>query len=388
MATAAGDDVERRRRAVGVLHRLAPAHRASTPEEVADSLVALHSTDPASVYVAIVARTAGDGAPVDAVDRALYDEQTIVRVLAMRRTMWAVPSDAVPVVVGACPTVRRDERRRVTQALGEQGVAADPERYLDVLLADTLAALAELGEALPEELAATVPTLKQTIKLGGDSKWAAEVNLASRAVILLSADGRITRVRPRGSWTSTRHRYAVSCHAGGDPVDPADAQAALAARWLARFGPASVDPLTDLKWWAGWTVGATKQALAAVDLDLATEPDLDDPGAGPWAALVPALDPSTMGWRDRSWYLDPDLVPQLFDRNGNAGPAIWWCGQVVGGWAHRPTGEVATRLLVDIGRDGEAAVEAEAERLQRWLDAAGAVVKPRFPTPLARELAQ
>jgi hypothetical protein len=107
---------------------------------------------------------------------------------------------------------------------------------------------------------------------------------------------------------------------------------------------------------------------------------------GPWAALVPSLDPTTMGWKDRSWYLG-DLGPRLFDRNGNAGPAIWWSGRVVGGWAQRSTGEVVTRLLVDVGRDGTAAVEAEAARLQAWLDASAAVVRPRFPTPLQRELA-
>ncbi|MGH9177765.1 MAG: DNA glycosylase AlkZ-like family protein, partial [Acidimicrobiales bacterium] len=105
----------------------------------------------------------------------------------------------------------------------------------------------------------------------------------------------------------------------------------------------------------------------------------------PWAALVPSLDPSTMGWRDRAWYLG-DLGPQLFDGNGNAGPAIWCDGRLVGGWAHRPTGEVATRLLVDVGSEGEAAVEAQAARLQAWLDASGAHVRPRFPTPLQKEL--
>ena len=93
-----------------------------------------------------------------------------------------------------------------------------------------------------------------------------------------------------------------------------------------------------------------------------------------------------MGWKDRSWYLG-DLGPALFDTNGNAGPAIWWSGRMVGAWAQRTTGEVVTRLLVDVGREGTDAVEAEAARLQRWLDAAGTVVKPRFRTPLQHELA-
>ncbi len=111
------------------------------------------------------------------------------------------------------------------------------------------------------------------------------------------------------------------------------------------------------------------------------EPELaGDPGA----ALLPALDPTTMGWKERDWYLGPHAT-SLFDRNGNAGPTVWWGGRVVGGWAQRQDGEIAYRLLEDVGADAEAAVAAEAESLARWL---GDVrVTPRFRTPLERELA-
>lgn len=109
--------------------------------------------------------------------------------------------------------------------------------------------------------------------------------------------------------------------------------------------------------------------------------------AEPWVALLPSLDPTTMGWKERSWYLG-DLRPHLFRQRGNAGPTIWMSGRIVGGWAQRVTGEVVTRLLVVIGRDGAAAVEAEVARMQAWLDAGGAIVTPRFPTPLQRELSK
>ncbi|MFP5370329.1 MAG: DNA glycosylase AlkZ-like family protein, partial [Actinomycetes bacterium] len=100
--------------AIGVTHRLAPAHRAATPEAVAASMVALHATDPASVHLAVASRTAGGGAPVAAIDAALYDDRTIVRVMGMRRTLWAVPADLVPVVAAACGrTVAADERRKL-----------------------------------------------------------------------------------------------------------------------------------------------------------------------------------------------------------------------------------------------------------------------------------
>jgi hypothetical protein len=113
--------------------------------------------------------------------------------------------------------------------------------------------------------------------------------------------------------------------------------------------------------------------------------DLDPtPRPKPAAALLPALDPTTMGWKERRWYLG-DHAPVLFDRNGNGGPTVWWDGRVVGGWTQRADGEIAYRLLEDVGRDAVSAVESEAERLRDWL---GAVrFSPRFATPLQRELA-
>jgi hypothetical protein len=103
----------------------------------------------------------------------------------------------------------------------------------------------------------------------------------------------------------------------------------------------------------------------------------------PWVALLPALDPTVMGWSGRDWYLG-EHGPTLFDRNGNAGPTVWWDGRVVGGWASRADGEIAVRLLEDVGAEGAAAVEAAAGGLARWLG--GVRVTPRFRTPLEREL--
>ena len=343
--------------------------------------MALHSTDPASVHLAVAARS---DATVADIDRALHDDRSIVRVMGMRRTLWVVPVDLVPVVAGACGrAIAAAERARLVAALEDQRIAARADRWLAELEDETLAALATRGEALTTELTKDVPALKATVRLGGESKWAVDAGLGTRVVLLLSMDGRIVRARPQGSWTSTRHRYAVA-PAASEPMDTADAQAELARRWLAAFGPLSDDPVGDLRWWAGWTVAATKQALAAAG-EVEAPPASDSRG---WAALVPSLDPTTMGWKDRGWYLADDVGRRLFDRNGNAGPAIWCDGAVVGGWAHRPSGEIATAVLADVGRDGAAAIAAEAERLQRWVDTSGAIVKPRFVGPLHKELLQ
>ena len=110
-----------------------------------------------------------------------------------------------------------------------------------------------------------------------------------------------------------------------------------------------------------------------------------DPGveAAPCAVLLPALDPTPMGWKSRDWYLPPDPRP-LYDTNGNVGPTVWWDGEVVGGWAVRPDGSVATELLVDRGADASTAVADAAAALEARTG--GAVVVPSFRTPLERRL--
>jgi hypothetical protein len=223
--------------------------------------------------------------------------------------------------------------------------------------------------------------------------YAARQSVVTRVLLVLAAEGRIARGRPRGSWISGQYRWSLieSWLPGGMAEWSTEAaQAELVRRWLAAFGPGTV---ADLRWWTGLTAGEVKRALAAVG---AVEVDLDGvaglvladdlappPPAEPWVALLPALDPTVMGWSGRDWYLG-EHGPTLFDRNGNAGPTVWWDGRIVGGWASRKDGEVAVRLLEDVGADAAAAVEAAAGGLADWL---GPVrVTPRFRTPLEREL--
>ena len=213
--------------------------------------------------------------------------------------------------------------------------------------------------------------------------------------MLLSAEGLIVRGRPRGGGTSSQFTW----FAGGDQprLAAAAARTELARRWLLAFGPARA---ADLQWWTGWTAGQVKQALGQlevteVNLDgapgvmlAADEPTLDEPSAvEPWPALLPALDPTAMGWRDRAWYVG-EHTPALFDRSGNIGPTVWWEGRIVGGWAQRKDGEIAVRLLEDIGAEASAAIAAEAHRLREWIGPDPRTrITPRFRTPLERELA-
>ncbi len=103
----------------------------------------------------------------------------------------------------------------------------------------------------------------------------------------------------------------------------------------------------------------------------------------PWAALLPTLDPTTMGWRQRDFYLDPRLTPMVFDTNGNAGTTAWWDGRVVGCWTQDPDGTVRVVTADPLPAAARTALEAEAERLTAWLD--GQLVTTVYKSPLMKQ---
>lgn len=385
--------VEERRARLAVRHRLAPGAHAETPFEVASSLVALHSTDAGTVYLSTRARMR-EFRPSD-LDRALYEERSLVRMLGMRRTLFVVPLELVPVVHAACTrTIAARERKRLEGWVVETGAAEDASAWLEELGAAALRALESRGESFTSDLTRADPLLATMLRLGRGTRWEANVSAGSRILPLLAAEGKLVRGRPRGSWASGQYRWTTAVRwLGEPPVELAQdlAQAELLRRWLGTFGPATE---TDLRWWTGWSAREARAALAAVPHAVV---ELDD-GAGyvladdlgstpppePWVAFLSTLDATTMGWKERGWYLGPH-EPTLFDRNGNAGPTVWWDGRVVGGWSQRKNGEIVFRLLEDVGADAEQAIAAEAARLQHWLG--DTRIAPAFLPPFQRALA-
>ena len=386
----AGSVPERRAR-LARRHLLAAPARAGTAAEVAAALVALHGTDPASVYLSAWARSAAGHRAIGhaAIDRALYDDRDLVRMLGMRRTMFVVPAGLAPVIQAACTDqIAERMRRGLIRDLATAGVGPDAGCWLDELGDATVKALTARGSATGAELARDEPRLRTQLVYAEGKSYGGSVSITSRVLMLLSAERRIARGRPRGGWTSSQYEWTPA--APWPATSAADARAELARRWLLAFGPA---PVSDLQWWTGWTAGQARAALgqlgtAEVDLGgvagvvLAGDEE-PEPAIGPWAALLPALDPTPMGWRDRGWFLG-EHAPALFDRSGNIGPTVWWDGRIVGGWAQRADGEIVFRLLEDAGAGARAAIAAEAENLGAWLGPMR--VTPRFRTPLEREL--
>lgn len=384
-------DAAQRRARLGRRHWLASG--APDPVSAARGMIAYHATDPASVHIAAAVRTGL--ADTGVLERALYEERTLVRMLGMRRTMFVPPTDLMPVIQAACAdAIAVRERRKAMQLFGEAGLVPDIESWWPQVEADTLKALARRGEATAAELGEDVPWLREQITMAKGKPYEGKLAVSGRVLFLLAAEGKVVRARPNGTWVSSQYRWTSTetWLPGVAPVPVETARTELIRSWLAAFGPGTV---ADLKWWTGWTLGEVRKTLAGmevaeVELDgdtglvLADDVDPVEP-PDPWVALLPALDATPMGWFGRDFYLTDECRAAIFDRNGNIGPSVWCDGRIVGGWAQRPDASVAYELVEKVDARTRKRIDAVADQLTAWFD--GARPTPRFRTPLEKKLA-
>ena len=354
-------------------------------------MVCLHATDPATVYLSARARV--DAMTVGELEHALYVDRSLVKHLAMRRTLFVFPRETLACAqAGASNRVADAERRRLIRDVERAGLHRDAERWLAVASQQVLALLCDGREASSSQLRDEIALLEGAIVYGEGKTWGGKVPVGPRVLSALAAAGLIVRATNDGAWKVSRPRWASMTSWLGEEIAPlreAEGVAGLVELWLRAFGPGTA---ADIKWWLGSTVAAVRRAL--VDLH-AVEVELGDGQTGhvlpddleatdpvePWAALLPALDATTMGWAWRDWYLGPHRS-QLFDTSGNAGATAWWEGRIVGGWRQSDSGEVDLQLLEDPGSEARQALEHEAARLSGWLH--GVRVQPRFPSPLSK----
>jgi hypothetical protein len=368
-------DDERRAR-LAERHGVASWSRVADPVAATEAMTVLHSTEPATVYLSLAARV--DGLTVADVDRALYDDRELVKQLAMRRTLFVFPRDLLPAAWGsASARVAATERARMAKDVEKAGVSSDGEAWLDASREAVLAAITASEDGLTAlEIKALLPEVAVRFDVTAGAVWN-----HSRVLTHLGLTADIVRGVNTQHWRLSRPRWTTMERWLGDvpaPLEPDEGYAELVRRWLATFGPGTE---TDLVWWLGSTKTAVRSALADVEavevgLDgggtgwvLPDDPALDGstPDAEPWAALLPVLDPTVMGWKERSFYLG-DHAAHLFDTNGNAGTTAWWAGRIVGCWVQDEAGEVEVRLLEKLPRAAKAALAVEAERLTAWLD--------------------
>ena len=385
------DDARRAR--LARRHALHPDHRRGDPCAVTRAMTVLHATEPPSVHLSVAARMRG--ADVASVERALYEDRSIVKQLAMRRTLFAAPRALLPALFGsASARVAAQQRAGIAKEIEEHGIAADGAAWVERATAAVLDRLADGAALSAKQLREELPELHGRTTPGPNAKsWDVPTAFAPRVLTLLGAEGLIVRGDNAGHWRTSRPTWTLTTTWLGEqpmPMSAREGYAELVRRYLATFGPATE---ADIVWW----LGSTKTVVSAALGDVAALPvELDSgatgfvlPGdereevdAGGWAALLPVLDPTVMGWKERGFYLDPAYRPYLFDTNGNAGTTAWLDGRIVGAWVQR--GDARVQVVPSASLTGRdlARLEVEADRFTEFLD--GVVISSVYKSQLMK----
>ena len=357
------------------LHR---EHRYESIAAATTAMTALHATEPSTPHLSLHARVRQ--LTVAEVDSALYDDRTLVKPMAMRRTLWVVTRDLLPAVAGSAGRRTADAQIRL---LAKQVPELEQQLGPDWLVKATRDIVERLDgrELSAKSLRDELPHLGGTFVAAPGSKWSAEIATLTRLLTILSASGTVVRGRNAGHWRISRPRWTSMASWLGHELLPTDVErgyAEIVRHLLWTFGPAAE---TDLVWWLGATKGVVRAALREND---ALEVQLDSGATGwvlpddtddleqppehhPWVALLPTLDPTTMGWREREFYLDAEHTPYLFDRAGNGGTTVWVNGRIVGCWVQDEHGRVVPILMGKISRDQRRLLGIETARLDEFI---------------------
>ncbi len=231
---------------------------------------------------------------------------SLVRLRAMRYSVYTLPVAIVPVVATATRTLARktNSYRRRVEGRYDEFVAA-----IDAALADgPLPATKLRSIADPER------------ELG---------DLFNIVLGMAAAEFRVVRTTTTGSWRSDRFLYArwkdFLPAIDPDALEDLPAKRQLIERYVNAYGPVEVE---DVRWWTGWTKAETLEAVEGIDLSR----EGNAVGLLAGTRLLPVWDVLLVAYRNRDRFIESSYAPLAYDRYGNATSVVLDKGRVVGQW--------------------------------------------------------
>lgn len=302
-------------------HGLA-ARRWERPADVVAAFGAIQGQELDAACWALGVRS---GATRDAVDRAFAGGE-IVRSWLMRGTLHLVaPADLRWMLALLAPRIVARSARRYDELALDAGVLARATEVLRGLLA---------GRAGRTRGALLAGLDRAGIDPAGQRGYYLLRHAALEGVICL------------GPIAGDEQRF-VLVDEWLPPTAPRDrdaALAALAARYVAAHGPATVE---DFIWWSGLRAAEARAALAGAAVRretiegreywTAALPPRDPPS--PRGHLLPAFDEYYLGYRAREGVLNADHARDVVSSNGVFRPIIVIDGRIVGIWRHAWRGD-------------------------------------------------
>jgi len=348
---------------------------------VASRLCGLHAQVLSSAELTVWARV--EDLDRRAVQRALWEERTLVKTWAMRGTLHLLPSDELSLWHAALSTSRRYLK------------PARWQNHFGITIAELDRLTEAIGAALDGRVMTREELAREVGRLTGSAAFGTQVAESSWGTMLRPAafTGRLCfgpSVGQRVQFTRPDTWLAGAGRSLGPPVDPQAATAAVTRRYLAAYGPATVHDLA--RWWNGGGVATARQWIASLGEEVCAV-DLEGTQAWMLAAdaceareiptdrsvrLLPGFDQYVVAASCHAQQLLPgDLRSRVFRPQGWISPVLLVNGRMEGTWRHEIKGsrvEVAIEPFVKAPVWVRRAAGLEAERLGAFLGCTPSVV--------------
>jgi hypothetical protein len=312
-----------------------------------------------------------------AVQRALWEDRTLVKTWAMRGTLHLLPAGELPLWHAALGTSRRYLKAALWQKYF--GITLEELDRLTEAVATALDGRIMTREELVQEVGRLTGSAAFGAKLG--QSWGTILKPAAFAGRLCFAPSLGQRVR----FTRPDTWLAAEGCPPPRPVDPQAAPAAITRRFLAAYGPATYHDLG--RWWGGGSsVSTARQWIASLGEEV-TPVEVDGMQAWMLSAdarevrghtsdrsvrLLPGFDQYVVG---ASWHADHllpggDLRSRVFRPQGWISPVLLVNGRMEGVWRHEIKGnrvEVVIEPFVKVPVWVRRAAGQEAESLAAFL---------------------
>src|SRR5262249_53967612 len=184
-----------------------PQPRGGAGQGATGALTVLHAPEPATPYLSLCARI--DSFTRADLEDALIGSKSLVKQLAMRRTLFVFPRDLLPAAVsGPSGRVARQQYGRLVKDLEGSQVTEDGASWLATARKAVLARLAGGAELGAKELREGLAELAGQVSWYEHKPYGAVLHVAPRVLAWLSATGDVVRGRNAGHWRISRPLWA------------------------------------------------------------------------------------------------------------------------------------------------------------------------------------
>jgi hypothetical protein len=324
-------------------HHLLDDSRAKKVLQVVDDIIALHATSATTPYLSLCARV--NNFRKEHLDQELYQRRSLVRLEAMRRTLFITSTDLAPIL---CQATKTPDSYRLKR-LQRWGVDKPEYERLTTKLYNILKkgrkTLPEIKRALPKK---TVRSVQLTV---GKARYdGTNINIALSSMV---RDGVVVSEKDGGA--SSKLGTRASCYMLFEEAYPnldlhlitvEEAKVSLLRRYIRSFGPVATQ---DMAWWTGFSSADVERSLSAIEGQLSLvrisgfnrdywmlRSDLKQyrmfrAFKGKSVILLPYEDPYTKGYKGRDRLIDPDREREAY-ATGEVQPTILSNGKIVGTW--------------------------------------------------------